>query len=376
MRFLLLIVIFGLTSFPYSAQTPSAPALFPIEVKGKHGYIDSSGKIVIRPQFDEAWGFSEGLAPVLVGDKWGFIDKTGTIVIAPQFFEVMPFKEGLAIVGAFFKSGPINARVGNYGYIDHTGHFAIAPQFAVAFGFSNGLARIQTEDYKDGYIDKSGKVVFWDKRLTEDFSDNLALFKTNSNMPDSRTGYLDLTGHEAIAPTFDWGKSFSEGLACVSQNKKSGFIDTKGNVAIPFRFESCRSFSEGLAAVMTGGQWGYIDKTGELVIEARFAEAETFSDGVAIVRVLSASETPTQEQRYKTGNNIVSVMPGKFGVIDRKGKTIIPTKFVQLGAFSNGLAWVNFGNDYIVHGTADQWGYINKAGKFVWTSLKSIRVED
>ncbi|HZI85818.1 MAG TPA: WG repeat-containing protein, partial [Pyrinomonadaceae bacterium] len=185
MRLLLLIVIFALTSFPCSAQTPSASALFPIEIKSKHGYIDSSGKIVIRPQFDDAWRFSEGLAPVLVSDKWGFIDKTGTIVIAPQFFSVMPFQEGLAVVGAFFKSGPINDSVGNYGYIDHTGRFAIAPQFGVASDFSNGLARIQTEDYKNGYIGKSGKVVFWEKRVSEDFSDNLALFKTNSNMPGS-----------------------------------------------------------------------------------------------------------------------------------------------------------------------------------------------
>jgi len=366
MRLLILIVIFALTPFSYSAQTRSASALFPIEIKGKHGYIDSSGKIVIRPQFDEVGGFSEGLAPVLVGDKWGFIDKTGMIVIAPQFFEAGHFREGLAVVGAFFKSGPINDVVGNYGYIDHTGRFAIAPQFRVASGFSNGLARIKTEE--NGYIDKSGKVVFWEKRVSEDFSDNLALFNTHGNMPDSRTGYLDLTGHEAIAPTFDGGHPFSEGLACVSQNNKFGFIDTKGNVAIPFRFDNCRSFSEGLAAVMLGGKWGYIDKTGKVVIEARFGEAETFSDGVAIVRALSASDTPRQKRQYKPGDIITSVMSGKFGAIDRNGRTILPMKFVQLGEFSDGLAGVNLGKDYIVHGDPDRWGYINKAGKFVWTS--------
>lgn len=301
MRRILSIVTLLLTLLPCSAQNPSAPPLFTIEVQGKRGYIDSSGRIVIRPQFDDAWSFSEGLAPVRVGERWGFIDQTGKIVIAPQFFHVMPFKDGLAVVGSLFKSGAINNRVGNYGYIDNTGHFAIAPQFRVAFDFSNGLARIQTEDYKDGYIDKSGKVVFWEKRLTEDFSNNLALFKTNSNMHDSKTGYLDLTGHEAIAPIFDWGETFSGGLACVSQNKKSGFIDTKGRVAIPFRFESCRSFSEGFAAVMTGGKWGYVDQTGKLVIEARYADVENFSGGVAVVRVRSASETPCQERRYKKG---------------------------------------------------------------------------
>jgi len=368
MRLLLLIVVLSLTPFPDSAQSLSTPALFPVEIKRKYGYVDSSGKIVIRPQFDEAWGFSEDLAPVRVSDKWGFIDKTGTIVIAPQFFSVMPFREGLAVVGAFFKSGTISSVVGNYGYIDHTGRFAIAPQFGVAFDFSNGLARIQTEDYKNGYIDKSGKVVFWEQRLSEDFSDNLALFTTHGNMPDSRTGYLDLTGHEAIAPTFDGGNRFSQGLACVSQNNKFGFIDTKGKVAIPFRFDNCRSFSEGLAAVAIDDKWGYVDKTGKLVIEVRFAEAEVFSDGIAIVRALSASGTPRQKRQYKPGDIITSVMSGKFGAIDRNGRTILPMKFVQLGEFSDGLAWVNLGKDFILHGDADRWGYINKAGKFVWTS--------
>jgi hypothetical protein len=344
--------------------------LFPIEDKGKHGYIDGSGTIVIRPQFDDAWSFSEGLAPVLVGDKWGYIDEAGKIVIAPQFFEVMPFKEGVALVGTFFKSGPMNDRVGNYGYIDRSGSFVIPPQFGVAFDFSNGLARIQTEGHKDGYIDKTGRVVFWDKRLTEDFSDNLALFKTNSNMPGSKTGYLDRTGKVAISPTFDWGESFSEGLACVSRNEKAGFIDTKGNVAIAFRFDSCRSFSEGLAAVMVAGKWGYIDKNGKLAIEPKFADTEQFSDGVAVVRVLGQSESTEQEKRYKNGSNIVAVMPGRFGVVDRNGKMILTPEFVQLGNFSNGLAWVNLGQDYIVHGNTDKWGYINKDGKFVWISFQ------
>jgi len=259
--------------------------------------------------------------------------------------------------------------VGNYGYIDKTGRFVIAPQFGIAFGFSNGLARIQTEDYKNGYIDKSGRVVFWDKRNTEDFFGNRALFKTDGNMPDSKTGYLDVTGEEAIAPTFDWGETFSEGVACVSRNKKARFIDGRGNVVIPFRFDSCRGFSEGLAAVAIQDQWGYIDKSGNVVIEPRFAEAEQFSDGVAVVRVPRNEEKPREEQRYKSGSNIVSVKSGKFGVVDRKGRLILAAQFVQLGNFSNGLAWANLGNGYIVDGYPDKWGYINKSGKFVWTSL-------
>ena len=188
-------------------------------------------------------------------------------------------------------------------------------------------------------------------------------------MPGSKTGYLDKAGNTAISPKFDWGESFSEGLGCVSLNKKAGFIDTKGNVAIDFRFDSCHSFSEGLAAVMIGDKWGYIDKSGMMAIDPKFAEAELFSDDVAVVRSVEDSEASKEEERYPEGPNIISMKAGKFGVVDRNGRMILPAEFVQLGNFSAGLAWVNLGQDYLVHGDTDKWGYINKAGKFVWKSF-------
>ena len=49
-------------------------------MNGKVGYIDKTGKMVINPQWDNGWEFSEGLAQVQLDGKWGFIDKTGKIV--------------------------------------------------------------------------------------------------------------------------------------------------------------------------------------------------------------------------------------------------------------------------------------------------------
>ena len=45
---------------------------------GKQGEM-----MIISPQFDEASGFSEGLALVKVGKKLGYIEKTGKYVWAP-----------------------------------------------------------------------------------------------------------------------------------------------------------------------------------------------------------------------------------------------------------------------------------------------------
>jgi len=64
-------------------QVENSIPLFPIEKDGKWGYIDNTGRIVIKPQFDEARDFSEGLARVTIDGKFGYIDKTGKYVWEP-----------------------------------------------------------------------------------------------------------------------------------------------------------------------------------------------------------------------------------------------------------------------------------------------------
>jgi hypothetical protein len=130
--------------------------LFPV-TKGKVGYINKDGEIVIKPQFDSGTFFHEGLARIKIGDKWGYIDKAGEIAISPQFkshksryndLKTYPgvFSEGLASVGA----------TGKMGYIDKTGRFVIKPQFDFVRGFSEGLAVVSIAD-KWGFIDKKEK---------------------------------------------------------------------------------------------------------------------------------------------------------------------------------------------------------------------------
>ena len=121
----------------------------------QYGYIDRTGKIVISPQFDDAWSFSGGLAEVKVAKKWGYIDRTGEIAIKPQFDEVSPFAEGLAKVKV----------AKEYGYIDRTGKMVISPQFDVAaYSFSEGLAHVHTIKRGQGYIDKTGRHVWAEKK--------------------------------------------------------------------------------------------------------------------------------------------------------------------------------------------------------------------
>ena len=53
---------------------------------GRWGFVNPFGQIIIEPQYDLAYGFSEGFAAVKSCGKWGFINKEG-INIVPCIYE-------------------------------------------------------------------------------------------------------------------------------------------------------------------------------------------------------------------------------------------------------------------------------------------------
>lgn len=332
-------------------------ALFGITGKNyKHGFIDNTGKIVIKPKFDTggliSQGFSDGLARVGIGNKCCYIDRKGKtkfVLDTERFASASKFSEGLASVGC------IVGREEKYGYIDKTGQIVIDAQFSGASDFSEGLARVQIGGTASGfiggtygYIDKTGEYVVEPKfDWAHDFSEGLAcvqiggerggLLAEIGGKVGGKFGYIDKSGNYVIEPQFKWATSFSEGLAVVIIDRKAGFINKSGEIAIEAKFDGADLFSDGLACVLVGEKRGYIDKTGKYVIEPRFKwAANRFSEGLAAVY---------------DGN--------KFGFIDKTGNFVIEPQFDLPGNFTNGLSRVNMGGS---------WGYIDKTGKFVWKS--------
>lgn len=87
------------------------------------GFVDESGKPIIKPQFDFARNFSEGLAAVKQGDLWGYIDRTGKFIIPPQFLDAKTFTQGVGSV-ARKGDGP-----GIYRFVDREGRPAHNPSY-------------------------------------------------------------------------------------------------------------------------------------------------------------------------------------------------------------------------------------------------------
>jgi hypothetical protein len=127
-------------------------------------YINKKGKIIIRPfVFDNGPDyFREGLARYELNGKMGFFDKRGRVVIRPQFEFAYWFQEGLSAICMGCKT----ARVGEYGvvgggkwgYINKKGRMVIAIQFDDASPFEKGTAMVKVNG-KAMIIDRTGRIL-------------------------------------------------------------------------------------------------------------------------------------------------------------------------------------------------------------------------
>lgn len=152
------------TSIGSSNQTATLVIdLHPMRQGDVWGYADSTGRVVIKPQFSVAHPFSEGLALVWTGGvpitdsfvksfvKMGFIDQTGRWKIRSRlwYYFYDDFSEGLT---------PFRKNLSGWGYIDRAGKTAIRPHFQWAGPFTEGSAPVMTEGLC-ARIDKHGTLL-------------------------------------------------------------------------------------------------------------------------------------------------------------------------------------------------------------------------
>ena len=110
---------------------------------GYHGYIDTTGEMVIPARYRFAGSFHEGRAEVRLtyGSKCGFIDRSGNFVIPPEYQSAQAFCNGRAVAHPYSPDG-----VMRYGYIDRQGKLVIPAAYLSVGDFSEGLAPVLIPD--------------------------------------------------------------------------------------------------------------------------------------------------------------------------------------------------------------------------------------
>jgi len=207
--------------------------------------------------------FKDGLSAYSVKDsiseKWGFVDSSGKTVIQPQFYDTGNFSEDLCAV---------KNEDGNWKYIDKKGVVKFQQSFRTASDFLNGKTIVSDNfEEKFGLINSEGSVVL------EPTLDSIVYDKKDFLVKkEGKWGWIDATGKMLIEPKFEDAFPFGENdLAVVKLNGLYGFIDKKGVTKIDFQFQKAYSFSGETAYVVQKNVGSLIDKKGNAVVKNKFS---------------------------------------------------------------------------------------------------------
>lgn len=134
----------------------SAQTLIPQQnKKGKWGYVNGEGKVVIDYKYDTALAFVDGRAKVEKGNKWGYIGPDGKEVIKIQYSEMSPWENNRCkvAVGGNVKNEVLTGA--KWGYISYNGDIMLKPEYDKIGTFAeDGLAYV-VKGNQYGYINRN-----------------------------------------------------------------------------------------------------------------------------------------------------------------------------------------------------------------------------
>jgi WG containing repeat len=238
----------------------------------KYGFLDQDGKRLGGGDYtisvEEDLPVSEGLMPVIANEKMGYADRTGALVIPAEYDEAFGFSGGLAVA--------VNGEKRRY--IDKTGKDVLAVPAGIddVTDFEGEFAVI-TKEGKYGLMDKSGKIVA-EPTFDSIYADN-GVFVAQK---EPGYGIIDTSGNWISKPDFGAIGPYSKGLAPAQQSELWGFIDTCGNWKIPAKYTFALGFEGGPGRVQLNEKWGLIDETGKEIapIDKKFIGDGIWRDGL------------------------------------------------------------------------------------------------
>lgn len=344
--------------FIYLLNMIHSENLYKIKANKKWGFIDNTGKVIIKPKFDSVYSFSEGLAFVFINNNYYFINEKGEKVIELPSGNYRSFHNGLASFnpGSTYKGIEQHMIMEGkkWGFINKKGEVVIEPIYDKVGNFYEGVATVTIgfgDNEKNGYIDKTGNYILNPQKqikLCGRFSDGVAvIIKDRIYYLINKLGnIIKELKYDRLSPY-----GFKEGLMWAKLGRKYGAIDIQGNLAISLKYRIVTYFSEGLCKVRLNGKYYYIDKTEKVVIKVpENYYCSRFSEGLATVEV---GYTKIDEGKWKKY---------KSGFMNRQGQIVIEPQYKKVWDFEGGLAKVK---------TEDWWGYINKKEKIIWKTYES-----
>lgn len=240
--------------------------------------------------------------------RYGLVDKNGTIVIEPKY----------DLLEALDNPSYVRASLGgSYGVLDVTGKVIVPLEYDYVGRMGEDIIIVR-DGAKFGCFNKEGEqVVPLEYDDIREYVGGMARIKFLRKF-----GFINKNGEIIVAPFSDEVENFSEDFTLVTIKNKVGFVNLQGDwLAVPM-YDAGGSFSGGYAYLAMGGKYGYINKAGDFAIQMSYSDARDFNPEFGLACVARR---------------------GVWGVINTKGREVVPLKFDKVEICTDGNIYVEKG---------------------------------
>lgn len=374
--------------------------LLPVELGELSGFIDTTSKLAIAPQFDKVNPFSEGLALVTKGDSVFYINKENQNVFNRYFSDGYDFNSGVAAV----------QQANKWFFINRQGQ-TLSALYDDVSELSNGVYVVKLND-KYGALDKYAQVII-EPRFSKigDYKNDLAYYEENGVF-----GFIDKVG-TVSKPQFQWISDFNEyGVAIMQINNKYGLTNPFNQIILEPNYDQILNAGKNIYVVVKNNKYGYYtgkscflsgveydfkkEKTADYytngqVLRLLKKDQQAFMDGNGKVSI----DFGTYDELSFANNGLIKVKrKNKYGFVNRKLNLVIPYKYSEASDFKDSLAIVKrknktylinlTGNEiletehtltYLVKGyfkleTEEDTQLLNTLGRAIFTNISEIKV--
>lgn len=339
--------------------------LYPYQVDGLYGFIDSKLNICIRPIYDVVSLFYEGYATVIKNDSAFFINKLNENIYGKYYSEAFVFRNGIAPVKIdtqwyfinrqHLKVSKYYTQINEisddvyvvklnekYGALNQFGESLIEPKFEFLGDFKNGLS-IFIDNGKYGFVSKSGFIYQAQFDWISDFnSDRVAIFRINNKF-----GLINSEGKILLESKYDQILTASNSIYLPIVKDFYGFYSSKNCflTSISFRYikeKPVQYYTNGFVfKLIKKNQEALMDENGSLII--KFGEYDEFNF---------------------LANELMRVRKDtKYGYLNKQNQIALPFIYDKATDFMDSLATVKINDTYFL---------INNFGEIIYSSQSMI----
>ena len=335
------------------------PNVLKIQKGGKYGLVNLEGKEILSCEYDEITLLPEVENTILIlkDGNYGIVNEEGKIIVEPQYAEIINFGEE-ANAGFIVKNTD-----GKYGLVDISNNKVLETKYDKIQKTHEGDYYVVTESGTQKVIKKDGTESLSTKNEIISILKNTegVIYKTS----DNKYGVMNLSGENIIESNYNQLEEAKTGMFIAKRDNKYGIIDEKNETKLEFNNQSIIYNEKGDFYITEDENYNnkILNNNYETKLEGILTDIDDekgyieLKQGEEYKYYNFKFEEQKEEDIFTNNTLFVDKKDGKYGLIDKKGKTVVEYIYDEMTR-QNEFGYVAVKKD-------GKWGAIDRNGKIV-----------